>query len=113
MSRSVLLVTVDTDAQQELARQFQVRSLPTVKLFSNGEVIDEFVGALPASRVRAFIEPHIARESDTLADCAVQLAADGDTGASWASGRCGRRRPRARETVHGSEWHGTSSSRPS
>lgn len=74
----VLLVTVDTEREMELARSHGIRSLPTVKLYRNGEVADEFMGALPASRIRAFLEPHVARESDRLADQAEQLAAQGD-----------------------------------
>jgi putative thioredoxin len=76
---AVVLVTVDTDQEMELAAQFQVRSLPTVKLFRDGRIVDEFMGALPASRVRAFIEPHVERESDHRAGEAERLAREGDT----------------------------------
>lgn len=70
---AVLLVTVDTDREIELARRYQVRSLPTVKLFQGGAIVDEFMGTLPASRVRAFLEPYLAHESDALADQADEL----------------------------------------
>lgn len=74
----VELVTVDTDRELELARHFQIRSLPTVKLFEGGALVDEFMGALPASRVRAFLEPYIVRESDRQADRAEEAAQEGD-----------------------------------
>lgn len=73
-----LLAKVDTDAEQSLAQAYQVRSLPTVKLFRNGEVVDEFMGALPESGVREFLDRHVDRESDRIADRADQAAADGD-----------------------------------
>lgn len=75
---AVRLVTVDTDQEMELARQYQIRSLPTVKLFRDGRVVDEFMGALPASRVRAFLEPHIEREPDQRLEAAERLAREGD-----------------------------------
>lgn len=75
---AVRLVTVDTDAEVDLARHYQVRSLPTVKLFQGGQIVDEFMGALPASHVRGFLEPYVPRESDHLVDKAVQLSTQGN-----------------------------------
>jgi putative thioredoxin len=47
-----------------LATRFGVRSVPTVKLLRDGEVVDEFMGAIPEQQIRQFLEPHIERESD-------------------------------------------------
>ncbi|HQT43712.1 MAG TPA: thioredoxin, partial [Halothiobacillus sp.] len=49
------LAKVDTDAEQELAGHFGVRSLPTVMLVINGQPVDQFMGALPESQVREFL----------------------------------------------------------
>ncbi len=84
---AVRLVTVDTDQEMELAAQYQVRSLPTVKLFKDGRVVDEFMGALPASRVHAFLDRHIERESDRRAGEAERLAREGDLDAAIAAFR--------------------------
>lgn len=43
------LVKIDADKEAALTLKFAVRSLPTVKLFRNGEVVDEFVGVLSAN----------------------------------------------------------------
>jgi putative thioredoxin len=59
------LAKVNSDDQQQLAAQYGVRSLPTVKLFRHGQVVDEFMGAQPESTVRAFLDRHIPRASDT------------------------------------------------
>src|SRR4029079_17914668 len=49
----VKVVKVNTDEDQDLAPQLQLTSIPAVKLFRGGRVVDEFVGAQPLSRVRA------------------------------------------------------------
>ena len=49
------LALVDSDKNPNLAIRFNVRSLPTVKVFSGGAVVAEFVGAQPESRVREFL----------------------------------------------------------
>lgn len=59
-----LLAKVNIDEQQELATQFAVRSVPTVKLIRHGEVQDEFMGALPEREIVAFLDRHVERESD-------------------------------------------------
>jgi thioredoxin-like negative regulator of GroEL len=52
----VVLAKVDTDANQELAARFDVRGIPNVKAFRNGQLVDEFTGALPAAMVEAFLD---------------------------------------------------------
>ncbi|MGD8642840.1 MAG: thioredoxin [Chromatiales bacterium] len=66
-----LLAKVNTDEQQALATQHGVRSLPTVKVFKAGQVVDEFMGAQPESVIRGMLERHIVRESDRLRDTAM------------------------------------------
>lgn len=61
-----LLAKVNTDEQRELAVQFNIRSIPTVKVFRNGEVVEEVLGAQPESAIRALIERHRVRESDNF-----------------------------------------------
>ncbi len=51
-----ILAKLDTEKYQGVAQQLGIRSLPTVKLFSKQQLVDEFNGALPEAEVRAFFE---------------------------------------------------------
>ena len=50
---------VDVDTQQELAGMFGIRSIPTVMLVKNGQVLDGFAGALPEGQLREFLSRHV------------------------------------------------------
>jgi putative thioredoxin len=52
----VELVKLDTDANQRLAAEFRIQSIPAVKAFKDGKVVDEFVGALPPAQVERFLD---------------------------------------------------------
>ena len=78
----VKVVKVNTDENQDLAQQFQIRSIPAVKLFRGGRVVDEFVGALPLAQVRRFLEPHLPRASEGEHQAARDLAATGNFAAA-------------------------------
>ncbi|MEW6511018.1 MAG: tetratricopeptide repeat protein [Bacteroidota bacterium] len=49
------LKKVDTEALPDVAARYGIRSIPNVKLFSDGTVIDEFIGALPEGAVEAWL----------------------------------------------------------
>ena len=61
---TVVLAKVNTDAEQELAARYQIRSLPTVVLFKDGQIIDHFMGVQPEGAIQRMLDPHIVRESD-------------------------------------------------
>jgi putative thioredoxin len=61
-----ILAKIDIDQQQTLANQFNVRSVPTVKLFKNGQVVDEFTGVLSEVQIKEILDKHIDRKSDLL-----------------------------------------------
>jgi len=71
------LVKVNSDEQQALAAQFGVRNLPTLKLFRNGKVVEEIMGAQPESSLRELLDQYIERESDHVATQAMHLAQAG------------------------------------
>lgn len=53
-----VLAKLDTEKHQGIAQQLGIKSLPTVKMFNNQQLVDEFMGALPEADVRAFLEKH-------------------------------------------------------
>ena len=54
-----ILAKLDTEAHPGIAQQLGIRSLPTVKLFKDRQLVNEFMGALPESEVRTFLETHV------------------------------------------------------
>lgn len=73
-----LVAKVNSDEQQELAARYGVRSLPTVKVFKNGQTVDEFMGVQPESTIRQIIERHIVKESDLVREQALAAYAKGE-----------------------------------
>jgi putative thioredoxin len=55
-SGRIRLVKVNSDENRELSAQFGVRSIPYVVAFVDGKPVDSFVGVLPESQLRAFID---------------------------------------------------------
>lgn len=45
------LVKIDTELQEDIAMKYRIQSIPSVKMFYRGEVIDEFTGALPRQMI--------------------------------------------------------------
>jgi putative thioredoxin len=73
-----ILGKINTEEQQEIAAQFGIRSIPTVKLFRDGMPVDEFMGALPEPQIRDFLDRHLPRASDDSVAQAQQLLLAGD-----------------------------------
>ncbi len=74
-----LLAKVEIDQEQNLATQFAVRSVPTVKMVVNGEIVDEFTGALPEGQIREFINKHIKPAEDSPLQQAITAYQQGET----------------------------------
>lgn len=73
-----VLAKLNSDEQPEIAGQlsqaFGVRSIPFCVMFSQGQPVDGFVGALPESQVRAFLDKHVPTEDALEADAEVAEA---------------------------------------
>jgi putative thioredoxin len=53
------LAKLNTDEAPRVAGHLNIRSIPTVMLFRNGEVVDQFVGVQPESAIRAMLDRHL------------------------------------------------------
>jgi putative thioredoxin len=62
----VVLAKLDTDANPGISRAFGIQGIPAVKAFRDGQVVDEFVGALPSARVEEFFDRLVPSEADAL-----------------------------------------------
>jgi len=56
---AIKLAKVDCDKEQQLAAMFGVRSIPTVVLVREGQLVDGFTGALPEAELREFLARHV------------------------------------------------------
>jgi len=72
------LVKVNVDENQDLAAHFGVRSIPHVVAIADGQAVDQFIGVLPESGLREFLERLMPRPAQTALHDALQLAAEGD-----------------------------------
>lgn len=50
-----VLGKVDVDKEQQVGAAFQIRSVPTVFLMANGQIVDGFPGAIPEAQLREFL----------------------------------------------------------
>ena len=53
------VVKVDVDENQEISIKYNVRSIPTLLLFKDGQVVETLVGAYPKPRLLSSIQPHL------------------------------------------------------
>jgi len=68
------LVKINSDEAPSISARYAVRSIPAVKLFVDGQMLDEFMGALPEGEVRAFLDAHLPDEAEKLRRAAAGLA---------------------------------------
>lgn len=60
----VRMVKINVDENQGIAAQLRIQSIPTVYAFWQGQPVDAFQGALPASEIKAFIDKIAALAGD-------------------------------------------------
>ncbi|MFN3397143.1 MAG: tetratricopeptide repeat protein [Sulfurimicrobium sp.] len=73
------LALVETEANQRLAMNYGIRGVPAVKAFVNGEIVDEFSGALPEGQIREFLARLIPSPGEALRLEAEELYRQGDS----------------------------------
>ncbi len=82
----VKLVKIDIDKNPSFASQLRVQSVPTVYAFAKGQPVDGFMGAVPDSQIKAFIDRLTAGAPPSEAESLLALAREsleaGDIGAA-------------------------------
>ena len=61
-------VKINIDENQALAGQFGIRSVPTVYLVKNGDVVDGFMGTLHKDAIKQFLSKHVIADNDEVPD---------------------------------------------
>ena len=54
-----ILAKANVDNVKLKANEYKIRSIPNVKLFKDGKVVDEFVGSLPEGEVKSWLEKNL------------------------------------------------------
>jgi thioredoxin 2 len=62
----VRFLKVDTEAEPELSARYNIRSIPTLMLFQNGNVVAQQAGAVGAEALRSWLRQHTASSSQAF-----------------------------------------------
>jgi putative thioredoxin len=72
------LVKINSDDHPELSQKYGIRSIPTVILFHKGEVVNEFVGALPEKAIKDWLKKNIPSKFQEMLAQAEELLSHGN-----------------------------------
>ena len=86
----VELAKVDVDSNQQLAGAFRVQGIPAVKAFVNGEMVDEFTGALPPAQINEFLDRIIPAPEKSEEELAAEREAELESNEFFIAGRQAR-----------------------
>jgi len=73
----VRMVKVNADNAPQLSKRYQIRSIPMVMLFKDGQTVDQFMGVRQESEIRRFIDGHLPRVEDKDLAQARSLSSEG------------------------------------
>jgi thioredoxin 2 len=62
----VRFLKVDTEAEPELSARYNIRSIPTLMLFRDGNVVAQQAGAMAAEALRSWLRQHAASSSSAF-----------------------------------------------
>ena len=66
LAGKAILAKVNVDEEQELGQRYGVQGIPAIKIFREGEIVQEFVGALPEADIRRMLESVVPSEADEI-----------------------------------------------
>ncbi len=75
-----LLAKLDVDANPQASAAFRIQSIPAVKAFRDGKLVDEFIGAIPEQAIRQWLNGVVPSEADHLVDQGEEAEREGRVG---------------------------------
>lgn len=79
------LAKINTEEFPDVAGSYGIRSIPAVKMFVKGEVVDEFIGALPEPKIAEWLNKNIPDESKSVLNVIQKLISAGEFAAAKES----------------------------
>jgi len=55
----IILAKMNVEENQEKPQEYNIASIPSVKMFKDGKIVDEFVGAIPEDRIKEWIDKNL------------------------------------------------------
>ena len=56
----IKVAKVDVDANQRIATQYRIQSIPSLYIFKNGKLVEQIVGAVPKHQITSIIDTVLA-----------------------------------------------------
>nr|WP_247741775.1 tetratricopeptide repeat protein [Endozoicomonas sp. G2_1] len=81
----LIYATVDCQAQQQIAMQFGIQSLPTAVVVKDGQPIDGIAGPQTDETIQAFLDKHLPKPQDNLLAQAKQALLDQDANQAYSA----------------------------
>jgi putative thioredoxin len=72
-----LLGKLDVDANPQASAAFRIQSIPAVKAFRDGQLVNEFIGAIPEQAIRQWLQTVVPSEADHLVEQGEQAEREG------------------------------------
>ncbi|MDH5572559.1 MAG: thioredoxin domain-containing protein [Gammaproteobacteria bacterium] len=75
----MLLINIDTQTEFKVTREYGITSVPTLKLFRNGEVMETIYGYQSETELKKSFDGYVARDSDQSLTGVIELYSKGET----------------------------------
>ena len=74
----LLLVNINADAEVKITKEYGIASVPTLKLFRHGQIIETLHGYQSEADLKQVMDRHVSRESDRALAEAIEQYAQGE-----------------------------------
>lgn len=54
-----ILIKVNVDEARATSQEYRIMSIPNIKIFKEGKIVDEFIGAIPEPNIRQWLNKNL------------------------------------------------------